>query len=140
MYSNCILYQEFLHKCTMLQNNYVHWCPKLKLQPVLSFSSFVHNSSKNEHKNMKLRHNICYEMIYWILYYWGFGSNLQMNTNDFFLKNYILKKEKTLMFFGKEIKRKVVTTMHYCQAEIGTSPKIIQQPEFFLWSLFSLGL
>ena len=30
-----------------------------------------------------------------------------MNTNDFFLKNYVLKKEKTLMFFGKEIKWKV---------------------------------
>ena len=39
-------------------------CPKLKLQPVLSFSSFVHNSSINENKNMKLRENICYEMIY----------------------------------------------------------------------------
>ena len=54
----------------------IHPCPKLKLQLVLSFSSFVHNSSNNEHKNMKLRENICYEMIYWILYYWGFESNL----------------------------------------------------------------
>ena len=54
----------------------LHSCPKLKLQPVFSFSSFVHNSSINEHKNMKLRENICYEMIYCFLYYWGFGSNL----------------------------------------------------------------
>ena len=53
---------------------------------------------------MKLRENICYEMIYSILYYWGFGSILQMNTNDLIVKNYVLKKEKTLMFFGKEIK------------------------------------
>ena len=43
---------------------YIHSCPKLKLQPVLSFSSFVHNCSINEHKNMKLRENIYYEMIY----------------------------------------------------------------------------
>ena len=50
--------------------------------------------------------------------------NLQMNTNDFSLKNYDFKKEKTLIFFGKEIKWKVVTMMHYCQAEIGIPPKI----------------
>ena len=54
----------------------VHSCPKLKLQPVLPFSSFVHNSSINERKNTKLRDNICYEMINWILYYCGFGNNL----------------------------------------------------------------
>ena len=47
---------------------YIHSCPKLKLQPVLSFSSFVHNSSINEHKNMKLRESVCYEIINWILH------------------------------------------------------------------------
>ena len=41
----------------------LHSYPKLKLQPVLSLSSFVHNSSINEHKNMKLRESICYEII-----------------------------------------------------------------------------
>ena len=41
----------------------IHSCPKLSLQPVLSFSSFVHGSSVNEHKNMKLRENFYYEMI-----------------------------------------------------------------------------
>ena len=54
----------------------IHSCPKLKLRPFLPFSSFVHKSSINEYKNMKLRENICYEMIYRIFYYWGFGSNL----------------------------------------------------------------
>ena len=42
---------------------YLHSCPKLKLQPVLSLSYFLHNSSINEHKNMKLRENICFEII-----------------------------------------------------------------------------
>ena len=42
---------------------YIHSCPKLSLQPVLLFSSFVHNSSINELKNMKLRGSICYEII-----------------------------------------------------------------------------
>ena len=41
----------------------VHSCPKLKLQLVLSLSYFLHNSSINEHKNMKLRENICFEII-----------------------------------------------------------------------------
>ena len=35
----------------------LHLCPKLKLRPILSLSSFVHNSLINEHKNMKLREN-----------------------------------------------------------------------------------
>ena len=81
--------------------SYIHWCSKLKEQSALSLTSFMHNSSVNEHKNMKFRENICFEII---LYYWGFRSNLQMNTNDFFLKKYVLKKEKILIFFGKEIK------------------------------------
>ena len=42
---------------------YIHWCSKLKEQPVLLLTSFVHNSSVNEHKSMKLRENICYEII-----------------------------------------------------------------------------
>ena len=36
----------------------IHWCSKFREQPVLLFSSFVHNSSFNEHKNMKLRENV----------------------------------------------------------------------------------
>ena len=64
----------------------------------------MQNSSINEHKNMELKENICFEIINSILYYRGFGNNLQMNINDFFLKNYVLKKEKILMFFGREIK------------------------------------
>ena len=55
-----------------------------------------------------------------------------------FFKKYILKKGKILMYFGKEIKRKVAIRMHYSQAEIDTPPKITLQPEFFLWSPFSL--
>ena len=55
-----------------------------------------------------------------------------MNTNNFFLKNYFLKKEKIFMFFGKEIKRKVAIRMHYSQAVIDMPPKIALQPEFFL--------
>ena len=43
-------------------NFYLYWGPKLKLQAVLSFSSFVHNSSINEHKKMKLREYICFEI------------------------------------------------------------------------------
>ena len=119
---------------------YLHSCPKLSLQPVLSFSSFVHNSSINELKNMKLREKICFEILNRILYYWGFRNNLQMKTNDFFLKNYALKKVKILMFFGKEIKWKVTIRMHYSQAEIDVPPKITLQPEFFPWSPFSLVL
>ena len=89
----------------------IHSCPKLKLQPVLWLSSFLHNSSINEHKNMKLRENIHYETNNWILYYWGFGNNLKVNINDFFLKNYVLKTAKILMFFRKEIKWKVEIIM-----------------------------
>ena len=47
---------------------------KINMEPVLSFSSFGHNSSINEHKHMKLTENICYEMINWILGYGGFGN------------------------------------------------------------------
>ena len=39
----------------------IHWLKQLKGQPVLLLSSFVHNSSINEHKNMKLKENIRYE-------------------------------------------------------------------------------
>ena len=42
----------------------IHCSPKVKVQPALSFSSFVHNSSINELKNMKLRENTCYEMLH----------------------------------------------------------------------------
>ena len=72
-YKNYCYYYYYL---TEEIESFLHSCTKLKLQTVLSFSSFVHNFSINEHKNMKLRENICYEKIYWILYYLGFGSNL----------------------------------------------------------------
>ena len=41
----------------------LHWCSKLKGQPSLLFSSFVHSYSINEHKNIKLREDICYKLI-----------------------------------------------------------------------------
>ena len=53
----------------------IHWSKQLKDQPVLLLFSFVHNCSINELKNMKLRENICYEMINLILGYSGFRNN-----------------------------------------------------------------
>ena len=41
----------------------LHSSKQLNNQPVLLFSSFGHDSSVNEHKNMKLRENTCCEMI-----------------------------------------------------------------------------
>ena len=64
---------------------FLHWCSKLREQPVLLMSCFVYNSLINEHKNMKLRENASNEIINWILRHWGFGNNFQMNTDDFFL-------------------------------------------------------
>ena len=55
-----------------------------------------------------------------------------VNTNEFFSKNYVLKYGKILMFFGKEIKRKVTIRIHYSQAEKEIPAKITLQPEFFL--------
>ena len=44
-------------------------CPlKVKVQPALLFSSFVHNFWINEVKNIKLSENIYYVMANWILY------------------------------------------------------------------------
>ena len=42
---------------------YLHCLTKVKVQPTLLFSSFVHNASIKEVKNMKLSEYICYEMI-----------------------------------------------------------------------------
>ena len=42
--------RKFLNSVTDIQ-----WSKQLKDQPVLLLSSFVHNSSINEHKNMKLK-------------------------------------------------------------------------------------
>ena len=53
-FSRIYFYQFFLN---------IHWSKQLKGQPVLLLSSFVHNSSINELKNMKLRENACYEKI-----------------------------------------------------------------------------
>ena len=42
----------------------LRWSKQLKDHPVLLLSSFCeNNSSINEHKNMKLRENTCYERI-----------------------------------------------------------------------------
>ena len=54
----------------------IHCSPKVTVQPALNFSSFGHNSSINELKNMKLCEHIYYEMIKWILYCCGFGNSL----------------------------------------------------------------
>ena len=35
---------------------------KFKKQPALLLSSFMHNFSINEHKNVKLKENICFEI------------------------------------------------------------------------------
>ena len=60
----------------------LHWSKQLKDQPVLLLSSFVHYSSITEHKNMKLKENIFYEMINRILHYRGFRNNMQTNNNE----------------------------------------------------------
>ena len=60
----------------------MHWSKRLNDQDDLLPSSFVHNSSVKEHKNMKLRENTFYEMINWILHYCGFRNNLQANDNE----------------------------------------------------------
>ena len=52
--------------------------------------------------------------------------------NEYFSKNNVLESGKMLMFYGKEIKRKMAIRMHYSQAEIDIPPKIALQPEFFL--------
>ena len=84
----------------------IHWPKQVKGQPCLLLYSFVHNSWINKQKNMKLRENTCYDRIKWNIYYWGFGNNLQMNTIEFFLKNYFLRKGKILFFWGKRNKMK----------------------------------
>ena len=65
-----------LHSLFLLVLLLLHCPPKVKVQPALLFSTFVHNSSINELKNMKLIEHICYEMINWISYYCGFGNSL----------------------------------------------------------------
>ena len=50
--------------------------PKVKVEPALLFSSFMHNSSVKKLKNLKLSEHICYEVINSILYYSGFENNL----------------------------------------------------------------
>ena len=41
----------------------IHYPPKVKIEPALLISSFVHSSSINELENMKLSEHICYEMV-----------------------------------------------------------------------------
>ena len=55
-----------------------------------------------------------------------------MNINEFFEKLCFEKRENIIMFFGKEIKRKLTIKMNYNEAEIDIPPKITLQPEFFL--------
>ena len=43
-----------------------------------------------------------------------------------------MEKGEIIMFFRKEIKRKMAIRMHYSQAEIDIPPKVTLQPEFFL--------
>ena len=54
---------SYAFKIKIRQLKIIHCPPKVKVQPALLFSSFVHNSSINEFKNMKLIEHICYEMI-----------------------------------------------------------------------------
>ena len=42
---------------------FIHCPPKVKVKPALLFPSFVHISSINELKNIKLNEHICYKMI-----------------------------------------------------------------------------
>ena len=72
---------------------------------------------------MILRENSCFEIINWILSYWGFGNNFPTNTNDFFLKNYVLEKEKILMFLWKGNKMKGGNN-DVLLSEAGIPPKI----------------
>ena len=54
-----------------------------------------------------------------------------MNINEFLRKIMFFKKEKSNVFFLKEIKRKVAIRMCNSQAEIDMPPKITLQPEIF---------
>ena len=55
-----VMYNNRRSKC---ETEDIHCPPKIKVQSALLFSSFVHNSSINELKNMKLSEYICHEMI-----------------------------------------------------------------------------
>ena len=60
------IFENMAHKATLslpCMQEKVHWSKQLKDQPVLLLSSFVNNSSINEHKNMKLTENACCERI-----------------------------------------------------------------------------
>ena len=89
---------------------------------------------------MKLRENISYEIINWISTLLGLRKIFVNKKYWIFSKNYILKKRENINVFWKEIKWKVAKRMFYSQAEIDISPKITLQPEFLLWSPFSLVL
>ena len=63
-------FQKFLAlKCTVVKT--------IKGSTCFIAFFFVRNSSINEHKNMRLRENCCYEMINWILHYCGYRNNWQ---------------------------------------------------------------
>ena len=53
----------FLSFCNESGSIFQMVSPKVKVQAALLFSSFEHNSSMNELKNMKLNEHIYYEMI-----------------------------------------------------------------------------
>ena len=71
---SCIYLQYFNVYRRLKKGFYVQWSKQLKDQLVFFLSSFVHNSSINEHKNMKLRENNCYEIVNRILHYCGFRN------------------------------------------------------------------
>ena len=54
-----IFLRSFMQDSLCIQKLLIHWSKQLKDQPVLLLSSFVHNSSIIEHKNMKLKENTC---------------------------------------------------------------------------------
>ena len=56
--SNIIAYWYTSYSSLSNISRMIHSCPKLSLQPVLSFSSFVHNSSINEKKEHEIERKL----------------------------------------------------------------------------------
>ena len=76
---------------------------EIKIKPVLSFSSFVHNSSINKHKNMKLFENIF--VMNWLIEFYitvALGIICKRIIKKFSLKSFLGKKVKYEWFFEKK--------------------------------------
>ena len=86
--------------------DYIHSYPKLKLQPVLPLSSFLRNSSNKEYKNMKLRENICYEMINEFCIIVALRIICKRITTKFVFKAYFLKRQNMNIFLKRKLKEK----------------------------------